>query len=257
MNNPYESPPRGGQFDQEQQYATYGESKPKNILGIVGFIFSVTCLLAPLGLLLSVIALLKRPKGFAIAGTIIGLLFSIPHGFIVYSGYQWSTMSPGEIVAASTSTETGTVIFAVEQHIARTGTAPASLDEVDLSEASRTDFWGTPYRYESGSSGGKAWRLSSAGPDGEFGTADDLNDLVDFTSDKSLQQAFISSFEQSIDVDQFDREAAKDELRESTIEMFRTLMGNPTVSPDGNDAETPSDDSSADPEDDPDSPDTP
>lgn len=256
MSNSYEQDPGAGQFD-DQQYSTYGESKPKNVLGIVGFIFSITCLLAPLGLLMSIFALLKRPKGFAIAGTIVGLLFSIPHGVIAYSAYQWSTMSPGEIVAAQASTETGTIAFAIEKHVARTGSAPTSLGEVDLSEASRTDFWGTPYRYEPDPAGGTDWTLSSAGPDGEFGTTDDLIDLVDFTSDKDRQQAFIVSFEESIDLDQFDRKAAKNELGESTMEMIRTLMGNPSTESDPGDAGTPAEVDPADPEDAPADPATP
>jgi hypothetical protein len=35
------------------------------------------------------------------------------------------------------------------------------------------DHWGTPYRYEA-FDGGKAYRLTSAGPDGVFGTVDDM-----------------------------------------------------------------------------------
>lgn len=35
------------------------------------------------------------------------------------------------------------------------------------------DHWGNPYRYET-FDGGKAYRLTSAGPDGVFGTVDDM-----------------------------------------------------------------------------------
>jgi hypothetical protein len=258
MNNPYSQDPAGNQHDDGGQYASYGQPKRKNVLGIIGFIFSVTCLLAPLGLLMSFIALFKSPRGFAIAGVLVGALFSIPHGFIALNAYQWSTMSPGEIVAANTMTETGTIIIAVEKHTNQTGRSPDSLDNLGLSEASRTDFWGTPYRFEPDPTGGADWTLSSAGPDGEFGTSDDLIDLVDFASDKSGQQAFTASFEQSIDLDQFDREAAKEELFESTMEMFQTIMGNRSPAPNQGNSGTPADDSSSDPADPPtDTPDDP
>src|SRR5438105_4112972 len=55
-------------------------SKPRtNGLGIAGFIISLLAiptlgLLSPVALLLSLIALLRRPRGFAFAGFIIGLL---------------------------------------------------------------------------------------------------------------------------------------------------------------------------------------
>ncbi len=241
----------------QPEYSTYGGPKRKNALGIVGFVFSVTCLLAPLGLLLSVVALLKGPRGFAIAGTIVGAVFSIPHGFVAFSAYQWATMSPGEIVAATTTTETGTVIFAVERHIAQTGNAPDSLDNLGLGESSLTDFWGTPYRYDPGAAGNNDWTLSSAGPDKQFGTADDLDDLLGFAANRDRQQEFSASFDQSIDVDQFDRDAAKEDLGEATMEMFRTMIGRSGSSSSGNAAPTGADGRPADPADTPDTPDTP
>src|SRR5687767_6263757 len=54
-------------------------TEEKNVLGIVGFVTSIlgllTCgVLAPIGFVLSLLAITKRPKGFALAGTVIGLL---------------------------------------------------------------------------------------------------------------------------------------------------------------------------------------
>jgi len=51
---------------------------PTNSLGLAGFIVSLvsflTCgILAPIALILSIIAMFKRPKGFAIAGLVISL----------------------------------------------------------------------------------------------------------------------------------------------------------------------------------------
>src|SRR6185503_10603697 len=55
---------------------------PSNNLGLAGFVTSLLGLLScgvlsPIGLLLSLIGLTKRPRGFAIAGTILGLIGSV------------------------------------------------------------------------------------------------------------------------------------------------------------------------------------
>lgn len=254
MKNPYQQDPQGGQYAEEPRYATYGGPKRRNILGIVGFIFSVTCLLAPLGLLMSFIALFKSPRGFAIAGVLVGAVFSIPHGIVAYNSYQWATMTPGEIAAAHTVTETGTIIIALEREENRTGNSPTSLDNLGLSEATLTDFWGTPYRFEPDPSGGSNWTLSSAGPDGEFGTSDDLTDLVDFASDKSRHKTLAASFDQTIDPDQFDRDAAQEELRDSMMETLRVMFGRRGTAPNQGNTGAPSGGTSPDPADTPSDP---
>ena len=56
---------------------------PSNGLGVAGFVLSLlgflgTCgLLSPIGLILSLIALRKQPRGLAIAGVIIGAVGSL------------------------------------------------------------------------------------------------------------------------------------------------------------------------------------
>lgn len=54
---------------------------PSNDLGVAGFVSLLgllTCgCIAPLGLLLSVMALSKQPRGLAIAGTVIGTIGSL------------------------------------------------------------------------------------------------------------------------------------------------------------------------------------
>jgi hypothetical protein len=243
MDNPYAQDPRAA----EPEYATYGASE-SNPLGIVGFILALTCLLAPIGLLISIIALFKRPKGFAIAGTIVGLLFSIPHAFIGYAVGSWYGMSPGEIVAASTTTEAGTILFEVEKERASTGSTPTSLDGLNLSQETREDHWGNPYRFEVDSANPTNWTLSSAGPDGVFGTPDDLNDLEAFSTNQSQQRAFVESFDQSVDPDQFDRAAARAEMQDAMMTFIRTIIGSenastdpapPAESPSGSTPETP------------------
>src|SRR6186713_2362470 len=72
MSNPYAQP-------QPNPYGApiYGPPKPQeNTLGIVGFIVSLfgffVCIAALVGLVLSLMGLRREPKGFAIAGTVIG-----------------------------------------------------------------------------------------------------------------------------------------------------------------------------------------
>src|SRR5688572_31071314 len=66
-----------------------------NGLGVAGLIVSIvgwlTCgLLCPIGVLLSLFGLFKRPRGLAIAGLVVGLagsLFLVVFGFAVVAGY--------------------------------------------------------------------------------------------------------------------------------------------------------------------------
>ena len=75
--------------------------QPSNGLGTAGFICSLigflTCgTLSPLGLLFSLIAVFKRPRGFAIAGLILGLLgswFFIAIGLALITGAMGVTES--------------------------------------------------------------------------------------------------------------------------------------------------------------------
>jgi Na+-driven multidrug efflux pump len=68
-------------YQPSQQYGNV-QPAPSNGLGIAGFVVSlvglIPCgLLCPLGALLSLIAVFRQPRGFAIAGLIIGTLGSI------------------------------------------------------------------------------------------------------------------------------------------------------------------------------------
>ena len=75
-------------------YSGY-QPPPSNSLGISGFVVSLAGVvvtfgfLCPIGLILSLIALRKEPRGFAVAGTIIGLLGSALAGTIVMMAVGW------------------------------------------------------------------------------------------------------------------------------------------------------------------------
>src|SRR4051794_39566029 len=76
------TPPYPQQPAQPQTPVNYTVIQPPtNGLGLAGFITSlvglVTCgVISPVGLILSLIGLMKSPRGFAVAGTILGLIGS-------------------------------------------------------------------------------------------------------------------------------------------------------------------------------------
>lgn len=77
--SPYGNP-GGGNYPGQQGYQGQPAVNPGRTLGIVGFILAI--LIAPVGLIISIIAFVKSRKakmgnGFALAGIIIGILFTI------------------------------------------------------------------------------------------------------------------------------------------------------------------------------------
>ena len=72
--------PGAGNYPGQQGYQVQTAENPGRTLGIVGFILSI--LIAPVGLVISIIAFVKSRKakmgnGFALAGIIIGAVFTI------------------------------------------------------------------------------------------------------------------------------------------------------------------------------------
>lgn len=161
------------QFDQpQQQFSEYDEPMPgekrSNPLGLVGFILSITCILAPLGFLLSLIALLKKPRGFAIAGVILGLILSVVPLVLI----------TGVIAAASFATQfeqlprdLSAVRSGVSSYQSANNALPATL--ADFGNPVTDDPWGNAYAYRV-TGDGENWVLTSAGVDGTMNTPDDL-----------------------------------------------------------------------------------
>ena len=120
----------------------------------------------------------KRKAGFTLVEmlvviTILGILSAVAVVNIV------GHLEKASIVATRTSiAEIGKAIniFAM----AKNGKLPDSLEELTqgtddnpgiLDEAALNDAWGTPFNY---SKRGKTFTITSAGPDGEMGTEDDI-----------------------------------------------------------------------------------
>ncbi len=164
---------------------------PTNGLAIAGFVCSVlgvlgSCgLLSPIGLILSLVAVGKEPKGFAIAGIVIGALgtcLMIPILIIaiavpalalsVIAGLGIAgALGPEFVAKIEMAKLAGDIRVFQEDHTM----LPLTLDDLNIQDPDQvTDQWGHPYGYELAADG-QSYRLYSLGPDGAPGTADDIS----------------------------------------------------------------------------------
>lgn len=167
------------------------DAAPKtNTLGVAGFICSLVGLftgghvLSPVGLVLSLIALGRQPRGFAIAGLILGLVGTcgwlvvfIAIGGLVLAfialalGIGLFALNDPE--KAEITLEMGSIAAAVEKERDDTGYLPAAITSLGLDQGALEDPWGNPYIYtfladEPG------YDIVSHGKDGTAGTSDDI-----------------------------------------------------------------------------------
>lgn len=150
------------------------QPSPSNGLGLAGFITSlvgwVSCgLLCPIGLLLSLIALFKPPRGFAIAGLIIGGLGST---FLATFGLAIILALLGLGAAASVAINelpyaTGSLIIQTEYQ--KTGQLPSDAEGAALLAGVEAD--GQPLMYRRIDA--DTYELGVVGPDGVADTTDD------------------------------------------------------------------------------------
>lgn len=174
---------------------------PSNNMGLAAFIVSlagfVACQLAcPVGLVLGIYGLRREPRGFAIAGIVLGALGSvvvlvwvlmvvlfgvIGGGAPLLAHFGTGSPSPAARVDTEGAFEEARVI--IEMNLQADGAVPGDDDgqaHVDLVY----DGWGRPIRYER--TGPASYRLTSAGPDGRFGTHDDLDRATAHAEDEAF-----------------------------------------------------------------------
>lgn len=164
-----------------------------NGLGLAGFITSLVGLaftiglLCPVGLILSLIALTRRPRGFAVAGVVIGAigtcggcLILVPllavvslAGLAAVSAAVLLVLSGGP-QGLETLDHMLQVDAAITAYQTRTGAPPTDLGQLSLPADLLKDGWGRPieYRLEGGPPTWK-WSIRSAGVDGVM-DGDDL-----------------------------------------------------------------------------------
>lgn len=159
--------------------------KPEtNALGLAGFIISLVGLcslgtLSVIGLILSFVALFRRPRGFAIAGFVLGLI-GVSFILIITAIVGIATLGALMVglVEGRGYIEAGIDSLEIREAIARyerdNGSLPASVDDLsDLDADDLNDRWGRPYRIEIDTER-QELRLVSDGPDGQADTDDDI-----------------------------------------------------------------------------------
>lgn len=161
----YEQPQQSGRSLEMGQT----ESNP---MGVVGFILSLTVCLSPIGLIVSLLALTKRPKGFAVAGVIIGLLASLVLGGLIYAGRSAYPLFKAGTELALDYKQVSTDV--ADYQAANNGTLPVDLAAAGVTGDALVDPWGQAYQLRV-LPDGSDWRLESPGIDMQWGTKDDVS----------------------------------------------------------------------------------
>lgn len=158
-----------------------------NGLGLAGFIVSLLGLLGtggilcPVGLIMSLVALKREPRGFAIAGVVLGFLGTCG-GLIVVVLFGTMILAALGLAAAAIALAdpqrnqmtTDFVVAAglVEQYRDANDSLPGDLVEAGASVSVRTDPWGNQYRLAVVDID-PGYDIISSGADGIFDTPDD------------------------------------------------------------------------------------
>jgi len=144
-----------------------------NGMGTAGFVVSlvglILCggLLCPLGLIFSLVGLGRQPRGLAIAGTVIGSIGSL----VLVGGIAFFVINVGDVKEHMyTAVAVGKAAVAIDKYKAEHGTYPDDETGNDLI-ADIHDGWDRPLQYTRTET---AYILRGAGPDGQFGTEDDI-----------------------------------------------------------------------------------
>lgn len=168
------------------QFATpsNAELRPmSNSLGFAGFLCSLIGLLCtvgilcPIGFILSLIGLRKQPRGFAIAGAIIGFIGSIG---LILAGIA-GLLAFAAIAAVvhhgfpfvHTVVDGASLYHQVELYKQSKGTLPTTITDLQVDSSATLDGWGRAFRYQLNPDG--SFTLISDGADGKQGTADDMS----------------------------------------------------------------------------------
>lgn len=154
---------------------------PTNALGLAGFIVSIVALftcgcLSPISLLLSFVAVFKRPRGFAIGGLFLSLV-AIGIGVAVATYVTSIGLSVRPVL--SDGLEVAEAIAAYRK--THDGKAPDSFEQLGGEYLhGKSDPWGTPYEYTKSDDGVRVMLLSF-GPDRIGGTSDDVHVRIEGT----------------------------------------------------------------------------
>ena len=164
-----------------------------NGLGLAGFVLSLIGLcsggaLSPIGLIVSFIAIFRRPRGLAIAGLVLGILGStwLVVALTVVGVTVIAAMLAG-LIAGQGALEATVDGWRIRDAIVAaqddTGALPASVEGLSLDADTLQDRWGRPYRITIDADASLI-RIESDGPDGETGTDDDVSVEINLPTDQ-------------------------------------------------------------------------
>ncbi len=148
--------------------------------GVAGFITSMVTLfftlglLSPIGLIISFVGLFKRPRGLAFVGFLLGLagtLFWTGIGYAIFAGENNRVENYHEKQqSAVTLSHIDQTLREIRAFHADTGKIPDGIEGNKIA-VQKKDAWDNCLRYDIFAA---HVSVSSAGSDGEFGTADDI-----------------------------------------------------------------------------------
>lgn len=172
----------------DDPYAQDFDAPKTNVLGIVGFILAFC--LSPLGLLISLVALTKPPRGFAIGGVVVGLIGSV---FWVLGGLGFAAIWPGMKAGIELATDYEALNTSVESYVNTNGGPPADLSLITVDASALTDPWGNAWTIEVNPDD-QSYTFRSYGFDGLPNTDDDVV-LGPGMSDNELGEAIGEAIE--------------------------------------------------------------
>ncbi|GAB4516199.1 MAG: hypothetical protein Tsb0013_20770 [Phycisphaerales bacterium] len=150
-----------------------GRREPAGNPGAVaGLILAIMGPLAPIGVIVSLLSLKREPRGFAIAGVIVGLVMTVL--MVVCGGVigwgVWAGLQIQDELQEITS-DYSAIQSAVEQYKRdHDGALPPDLSALGLPAETTTSPFGDTYDYRA--SGG-TWSIGFVGEDGVLDTQDD------------------------------------------------------------------------------------
>lgn len=167
-----------------QPQTPYYQAPPTNALGIAGFVVSLTgmvvCmgLISPIGLILSLIALTKSPRGFAVAGSIIGALGSLMGvlAVLIASGVIGGGLFSGAYFSMSPTMQAidDASYYGIDTHFSNNSSTLPDEPTGNALISGYYDEWGNSLKYEPTAGTTDQYTITSSGEDGVFGTLDDI-----------------------------------------------------------------------------------
>lgn len=144
-----------------------------NTLGIVGFVLSLLGPLALIGVVMCLVALRRRPRGFAIAGLVIGVVMLLLTALCggIMGIWVWALLEAQDEYQEIAS-DYATLSSAISDYQRRNnGALPPDLGVLGLPAEATSDPYGEEYLF---TPQGGSWSIGSNGADGVPGTDDDV-----------------------------------------------------------------------------------